>query len=123
MRSADYATLLNQIEVGRAELWFMAYGTGIDPDPSDLLATGAAFNLFTYSNASVDSLLALAKQQQDQTRRADLYAQGWTLLEQDPPFVALYQREGRTVCNIRCQELTFCATRPVTADFYLLQSK
>ncbi len=123
VRSADYATLLNQIEVGRAELWFMAYGTGIDPDPSDLLATGAAFNLFTYSNASVDSLLALAKQQQDQTRRADLYAQVWTLLEQDPPFVALYQREGRTVCNIRCQELTFCATRPVTADFYLLQSK
>lgn len=123
VRSTDYATLLNQIEVGRAELWFMAYGASPDPDPGDLLASDRAFNLFSYANASVDSLLTLARQQQDQTRRADLYSQVWAELEQDPPFVVLYQREEQAVCNIRCQELNFCANRPVTADFYLLKSK
>ena len=123
VRSADYATLLNQIEVGKAELWFMAYGAPFDPDPSPLLATGGAFNFFGYSNSVVDSLLQLALQQQDSTRRADLYSQIWTALDNDPPFVVLYQREARAVCNIRCQDLAFNAVRPVTADFYLLKTK
>ena len=123
VRSTDYATLLNQIEVGRAELWFMAYGASPDPDPSALVASDGAFNLFSYANPSADSLLSLAKQQQDTSRRADLYSQVWEQLEQDPPFVVLYQRQEQAVCNIRCQELTFCANRPVTADFYLLKDK
>ena len=123
VRSTDYATLLNQIEVGRAELWFMAYGASPDPDPSTLVASDGAFNLFSYANPSADSLLSLAKQQQDTSRRADLYSQVWEQLEQNPPFVVLYQRQEQAVCNIRCQELTFCANRPVTADFYLLKDK
>ena len=120
VRKLDYATLLNQIHVGRAEMWFMGWG---EVQPEGLSALGSAegeYNFFQYSDTSVESLLTLIDSVSDPARRADLASQVAAALDNNPPFVPLYQKTGRIVCNERCAALTFSAGRPCTADFYLL---
>ncbi|NLT58342.1 MAG: ABC transporter substrate-binding protein [Clostridiales bacterium] len=120
-RSLDYGSLLNQIRLGRCEMWFMAMGFSPDPDPTALIGSGGTFNLFGYSAEKVDDLLARAAAETDLERRAQLYDLLWQALSANPPFVPLYQRVQPVVCNLRVSGLSFQEMRPVTAEFYRIK--
>ena len=68
------------------------------PDPDSFLASlflsGGAYNMFSYSNATVDSLLLAGARARGSVERADLYRRAERLILDDVPVIPLYNIEN-----------------------------
>ncbi len=68
------------------------------PDPDSFLASlflsGGAYNMFSYSNPQVDSLLAAGSRARGSVDRADLYRRAERIILDDVPVIPLYNIEN-----------------------------
>jgi peptide/nickel transport system substrate-binding protein len=86
----------------------VAFGGGVDPSPTALLASdqipteGNQFtgqNVYRWSNAEADRLLALSDRQVDDAARAESLARLQELLAEEVPLIPLYQQPN-TVAHV-----------------------
>ena len=115
----DYGSLLKRVELGRCQLWFMGWGTSLNPSPKDLIATDGAYNLFGYSNNIADKLLA-EMELGTAAERKNVGDRLWQELAINPPFAVLYQGQRQIAVNVRAAALVFSPLRQFTADIYSL---
>jgi oligopeptide transport system substrate-binding protein len=100
-----------------AESWFADY-----PDPENWLAqqfaSGGAFNIYGYSNKSVDELLAEAAVELDQQKRLSLYDEAHRQVISDQVITPLFYRERNYLVNDNVDGLVYTGLDAEPGDWF-----
>ena len=97
----DFNSVMAKANAGEADMYFMAWGLTPSPDPSGTFSTTGAQNYVGYSSAKVDELSEKALKETDTEARKDIYAEIWQELNNDLPYIYLYQRRDMWAINSR----------------------
>ena len=118
----DFNAVREKVNNGNAEMFFMAWELTPSPDPYGTLGTTGAQNKTFYSNAKVDELCKAGLQETDQTKRKEIYAELWQILNEDLPYIFLYQRRDMWAVNSRVKgfENQITPYKKFTASLYKL---
>lgn len=102
----DFPTLSDRVKKHTVDMWFMAWGLTADPDSAtETYSTGGGNNHYSYSNPKVDELFVQARQETDQAKRKDLYAELYKELNATLPEILVYQRSDMWAINSRIKNL------------------
>ena len=118
----DFNAVREKVNNGNFEMFFMAWGLTPSPDPYGTLGTDGAQNKTFYSNAKVDELCKAGLLETDQTKRKEIYAELWQELNEDLPYIFLYQRRDMWAVNSRVKgfENQITPYKKFTASLYKL---
>jgi peptide/nickel transport system substrate-binding protein len=92
IRTVDFATWLDEQNVGHFDMLMMGWLGNIDPDDFYYAQqhTGGKSNAQKYSNPEVDHLLDAGRTQTNRDARADLYARAATTVADQASYIYLY---------------------------------
>ncbi len=118
----DFNAVTEKINSGKASMFFRAWGLDPDPDLTNLFATNGSQNKLGYSNEKVDELLLRGLQTTDIDERTEIYHELYNELNEDLPYMFLYQRKDMWVINSRVKgfENNITAYKDFTASLYQL---
>ena len=118
----DFNAVREKVNNGTASMFFMAWSLTPDPDSTNVFGTNGSQNRLGYSNAKVDELLAKGLQTTDIDERAEIYNELYNELNEDLPYIFLYQRKDMWVINSRVKgfENNITAYKDFTASLYQL---
>ena len=118
----DFNAVREKVNNGTASMFFMAWSLTPDPDSTNVFGTNGSQNRLGYSNAKVDELLAKGLQTTDIDERAEIYNELYNELNEDLPYILLYQRKDMWVINSRVKgfENNITAYKDFTASLYQL---
>ena len=97
----DFNAVLEKVDNGSVEMYFMAWGLTPAADSTGIFGTEGAQNKISYSNAKVDELLAKGLRETDIEKRKEIYKELYTVLNEDLPYLFLYQRRDMWAVNSR----------------------
>lgn len=97
----DFPTLLDKVQKGNFEMFFMAWGLVADPDDSYIYKTGGSQNRLGYSNPALDELYDKALASTDKEERKAAYQKVYQTINQDLPCYIIYQRSDMVAFNPR----------------------
>ncbi|MBE3596363.1 MAG: ABC transporter substrate-binding protein [Hydrogenibacillus sp.] len=99
----DFNAMVQKMEKGDYDMAFLAVSLTPDPDPSQHFhSNGAdAKQVFHYSNPEVDKLIEAGIKELDQAKRKEIYQQLFKLLNEDVPYIVMYQRYNMNVISSR----------------------
>ncbi|MPQ43715.1 ABC transporter substrate-binding protein [Clostridium tarantellae] len=97
----DFNAVRQKVEKGEADMYFMAWGLTADPDPTNVFGTKGAQNRNGYSNTKVDELMEKGLRETDMNKRKEIYKELYTILNEDLPYIFLYQRRDMWAVNSR----------------------
>ncbi|MDY4253476.1 MULTISPECIES: ABC transporter substrate-binding protein [unclassified Clostridium] len=97
----DFNAVLEKVDNGSVEMYFMAWGLTPAADATGVFGTDGAQNKISYSNAKVDELLAKGLRETDIEKRKEIYKELYTVLNEDLPYIFLYQRRDMWAVNSR----------------------
>lgn len=97
----DFNAVLEKVDNGSVEMYFMAWGLTPAADATGVFGTEGAQNKISYSNAKVDELLAKGLRETDIEKRKEIYKELYTVLNEDLPYIFLYQRRDMWAVNSR----------------------
>jgi len=86
----------------------LSWKTGYSVDPSQVWHSEAianGYNLISYSNSRVDSLLVAARQEDDRAKARSLWREFQRQVIQDCPYVFLYNQENPAIVRQRLQNV------------------
>ncbi len=86
----------------------LSWKTGYAADPSQVWHSDAiqhGYNLISYSNPRVDSLLAAARQESDRAKAKPLWCEFQRLVAEDCPYVFLYNQDNPAAVRQRLQNV------------------
>lgn len=86
----DFPTIMQKGKAGEFDLLLMGFALTLDPDVSQVYATGAAYNFMGYSNPELDELLVKGKQEADVEKRKVIYHSVLKKIIEDVPVLTLY---------------------------------
>jgi peptide/nickel transport system substrate-binding protein len=117
--NTDYATMVDKVLAGDAEMWFLSWGLSADPGASSsVFASDGAMNLYAYSNESLDEAYKNAKITNNLEKRKETYAKAYKILNDDLPCIPVYQRDDLFVISGRISNITVSPYRSIFADMY-----
>lgn len=118
----DFNAVREKVNSGKASMFFMAWGLNPDPDQTNLFSTDGSQNRLGYSNEKVDELLLKGLQTTDTEERKEIYKELYNELNEDLPYMFLYQRKDMWVVNSRVKgfENNITAYKDFTASLYQL---
>ena len=96
-----FNAVLEKVDNGSVEMYFMAWGLTPAADSTGIFGTEGAQNKISYSNAKVDELLAKGLRETDIEKRKEIYKELYTVLNEDLPYIFLYQRRDMWAVNSR----------------------
>lgn len=97
----EFNSVLDKIKKPGWQMYFMAWGLTADPDVSGILGTNGPQNRTHYSNKTVDDLCAKGLEETDKTKRKAIYQELWKTLNQDLPYIFMYQRRDMWAVSCR----------------------
>ncbi|MDV4152298.1 ABC transporter substrate-binding protein [Clostridium sp. AL.422] len=97
----EFNGVLEKVDNGSVEMYFMAWGLTPAADSTGVFGTGGAQNKISYSNAKVDELLAAGVKETDIEKRKEIYKELYNVLNEDLPYIYLYQRRDMWAVNSR----------------------
>lgn len=97
----DFNAVREQVNSGKVEMFFMAWGLTPAADATGVFGTGGAQNKTGYSNPELDALLLKGLQEIDIEKRKVIYADVYELMNEDLPYIFLYQRKDMWAVNSR----------------------
>jgi len=113
----EFNAIMEKKDRGDYEMFFAAWGLTPDPD-NTIFITGGAQNDFGYSNPRVDELMAAGKKEIDIEKRKPIYHEMYQLINDDAPFIFLYQRTNGTASNARVDNLIYSPYKYFSASLY-----
>lgn len=118
----DFNAVREKVNNGTASMFFMAWSLTPDPDSTNVFGTNGSQNRLGYSNAKVDELLAKGLQTSNIDERKEIYHELYNELNEDLPYIFLYQRKDMWVINSRVKgyENNITAYKDFTASLYQL---
>lgn len=103
----DFNAATKKREAGEFDMLFMAWGLGPDPDSTNTFKTNGSLNEIGYSNPKVDQLLADGLKELDPEKRKPIYHELYKELNDDLPYIFMYQRRDMWPINARIQGFDF----------------
>lgn len=97
----DFNAVREKVTNGSAEMFFMAWGLTPAVDNTGVFGTDGAQNKTAYSNAKVDELLAKGLKENDIEKRKEIYKELYQVINEDLPYIFLYQRKDMWAVNAR----------------------
>ncbi|WP_300380900.1 ABC transporter substrate-binding protein [Clostridium sp.] len=97
----DFNAVREKVTNGSVEMFFMAWGLTPSPDATNIFGTEGSQNKTGYANARVDELYKKALEETDTEKRKELYKEVYQILNEDLPYIYLYQRRDMWVVNSR----------------------
>jgi peptide/nickel transport system substrate-binding protein len=116
----EFKSVADKVRKHDYQMSFMGAGQTVDPtsDLAQTFKTGAIANDFQYSNTKVDSDIAQAYKETDQTKRKAILANAYKILNDDLPSLPLYQREDVWGINARISGVEPAPYRDLFMDLY-----
>lgn len=97
----DFNAVREKVTNGTAEMFFMAWGLTPSPDSTGIFGTNGAQNKTAYSNTKVDELLAKGLKETNTEKRKEIYKELYKVINEDLPYIFLYQRRDMWAVNSR----------------------
>ena len=97
----EFNGVTEKVDSGNFEMFFMAWGLTPAADSTGVFGTGGSQNKLSYSNAKVDELLAAGVRETDIEKRKEIYKELYTVINEDLPYIVLYQRRDMWAVNSR----------------------
>lgn len=97
----DFNAVMEKVENGTVEMYFMAWGLTPSVDSTGVFGTEGPQNYIGYSNAKVDELFAKGLKETDIEKRKEIYKELYQVLNEDLPYIFMYQRRDMWVINSR----------------------
>lgn len=102
----DFPTLSDKVKKDAVDMWFMAWSLTADPDDAtETYSTDKGNNNYAYSNPKVDELFIKGRQETNQDKRKEIYAELYRELNRDLPEILVYQRSDMWAINSRIKGL------------------
>lgn len=101
----DWGTLVERVDADEAQMWFMAWNLGIDPDNANIFGTNKPQNNMGYSNEKLDDLYKEAYKAEDEAKQKEFWAEIYKTINKDLPSLPIYQRSDMVAVNSRVQGL------------------
>jgi peptide/nickel transport system substrate-binding protein len=113
----DFNTIIEKQNKGDFEMFFMAWGTGVDPD-NDIYVTGGGQNKLGYSNPVVDDAYMNGLQELDIEKRKEIYKTAYQEINRTLPAIFVYQRSDGWAVSSRVKGFVASPFREFTTDLY-----
>ncbi|MGL5087468.1 MAG: ABC transporter substrate-binding protein [Clostridium sp.] len=97
----DFNAVREQVNSGKAQMFFMAWGLTPKVDATNVFGTKGAQNKTGYSNTDLDALFVKGLQETDVEKRKEIYKEIYDLLNEDLPYIFMYQRRDMWAINSR----------------------
>lgn len=114
----DFPTLMDKVNAGTADMFFMAFGLTPDPNPYIVYGSDGAQNKFKYNSPDADKYMKEALQTTDITKRAEIYKKVYKTLNEDVPCLWIYQRSDMWAVNSRVKNFKVSPYRDYYFDLY-----
>ena len=117
----DFNAVLDKMKKGDFDMLFLAWSLTEDPDASTVFATGGPQNDIGYSNPKVDDLLSKGLKEIEPEKRKPIYVELYKELNDDLPYIFLYQRRDMFPVNARIQGFDMSPYKKFPASLYKVQ--
>lgn len=97
----EFNAVMKKRNAGDIEMYFMAWGLNTDPDATTIFKTKGTQNNLHYSNPKVDELLEKGLKVTNLEERKKVYHELYTELNDDLPYIFMYQRSDMWPVNAR----------------------
>lgn len=114
----EFNGVVRKQKSGEAEMFFMAWKLNTDPDSSTIYKTKGTQNYLHYSNAKVDALLEKGLATTNLAERKQVYQELYKELNEDLPYIFMYQRRDMYPINARVQGISISPYRNYTYDLW-----
>ena len=117
----EFNAVVQKRQSGDFDMLFLAWGLSNEPDPTNLFHTNGSQNDDSYSNAKADELMEAGLKELDQEKRAEIYHELYKELNEDLPYIFMYQRYNMNTINARLQGFDISPYRFFTESLYLVE--
>ena len=114
----DFTSMRQKQKGGDWDMLFMAWGLVADPNDMDVYATGGSQNKTNYSDVKLDAIYKKIASELDKEKLKELYKELYTEINEDLPYIYMYQRSDMWSYNGRVKGLE---TSPYVDYTYNLQ--
>ncbi|WP_371367670.1 Oligopeptide-binding protein AppA [Sporomusa rhizae] len=114
----EFNGVVRKQKSGEAEMFFMAWGLNTDPDSTTIFKTRGTQNYLHYSNAKVDALLEKGLATTNLAERKQVYQELYKELNEDLPYIFMYQRRDMYPINARVKGISISPYRNFTYDLW-----
>ncbi|MCM3339499.1 ABC transporter substrate-binding protein [Paenibacillus sp. MER TA 81-3] len=120
----DFNAAIEKRKKGDFDMMFLAWGLTPDPQSSEnVFKTGGSQNDIGYSNAKLDELFTKAGKEVDIEKRKPIFKEIYQELNEDLPYIYLYQRRDMWATNARIQGFDMSPYRRFTNDLSQIEIK
>ncbi|HHW57578.1 MAG TPA: ABC transporter substrate-binding protein [Clostridia bacterium] len=116
----EFNLILKKIKENKNDwdMYFMAWGLSAEPDPYNIFATNGSQNRTGYSNPKVDELLVKGREELDMNKRKEIYHELYKVLNDDLPYIFMYQRNDLNAKSCRVVGFQISSFRDFTSSLY-----
>lgn len=116
----EFNAVSDKVTNGNVEMYFMAWNLDAEPDPTTFFHTGGYYNRpgNSYSNPKVDELIEAGLKVLDQEERKEIYKELYQILNEDLPYIYMYQRYNMNSVNSRIQGFEISPYRSFAYSLY-----
>ena len=97
----DFNAVIEKVNNMDFEMFFMAWGLTPSPDASNVFASNGSQNNTGYANPELDALFNEGLKETDVEKRKEIYKEIYQILNEELPYIYLYQRRDMWVVNSR----------------------
>ncbi|MBT1278501.1 ABC transporter substrate-binding protein [Thermoanaerobacter sp. CM-CNRG TB177] len=114
----DFNAIIEKVNKGDFEMYFMARGLTPEPDPYTTFFSKGSQNKIGYANPKVDELILKGREETDINKRKEIYHELYKVLNDDLPYIFLYQRNDLNAKNCRVVGFQISSFRDFTESLY-----
>ena len=101
----DFTSMRQKQKGGDWDMLFMAWGLIADANDNDIYGTGGSQNKTNYSNTKLDEIYKKISAELDKNKLKELYKELYTEINEDLPYIYMYQRSDMWGYNGRVKGL------------------
>ncbi|MFL1674499.1 ABC transporter substrate-binding protein [Paenibacillus thiaminolyticus] len=118
----DFNAVVEKRKKGDFDMMFLAWSLTPDPQSSEnVFKTGGSQNDIGYSNPKLDELFEKSGSEVDVEKRKPIFKEIYQELNEDLPYIYLYQRRDMWATNARIQGFDMSPYRKFTTDLSTIQ--
>ncbi|SHE92018.1 peptide/nickel transport system substrate-binding protein [Thermoanaerobacter uzonensis DSM 18761] len=114
----DFNAIIDKVNKGDFEMYFMAWSLTPEPDPYTIFFSKGSQNRIGYATPKVDELILKGREELDMNKRKEIYHELYKVLNDDLPYIFLYQRNDLNAKNARVVGFQISSFRDFTYSLY-----
>ncbi|HHY80340.1 MAG TPA: ABC transporter substrate-binding protein [Thermoanaerobacter sp.] len=114
----EFNAIIDKVNKGDFEMYFMAWALTPEPDPYTIFFSKGSQNRIGYANPKVDELILKGREETDINKRKEIYHELYKVLNDDLPYIFLYQRNDLNAKSCRVVGFQISSFRDFTESLY-----